>query len=65
VTKRLTVWHDGLERLVLPILRMRLMDPAWVEEFCAEYTAHLNSLRGAKNASLNAAKAELGKRGAP
>ena len=32
------------------------MDPALLEEFCAEYTAHLNRLRGAKNASLAAAR---------
>jgi site-specific DNA recombinase len=46
---------------VLSALQERLMDPALLEEFCAEYTAHLNRLRGAKNASLAAAKAELDK----
>jgi site-specific DNA recombinase len=39
------------------------MDPALLEEFCAEYTAHLNRLRGEKNASLAAARTELGKLG--
>jgi site-specific DNA recombinase len=58
---RLTVRQDELEGLVLAALQERLMDPALLEEFCAEYTAHLNRLRGAKNASLAAAKAELGK----
>ena len=60
---RLTVRQDELEGLVLAALQERLMDPALCEEFCAEYTAHLNRLRGAKNASLAAAKAELGKLG--
>ena len=58
---RLTVRQDELEGLVLAALQERLMDPALLEEFCAEYTAHLNRLRGAKNASLAAAKAELDK----
>ena len=58
---RLTVRQDELEGLVLAALQERLMDPALLEEFCAEYTAHLNRLRGAKNASRAAAKAELDK----
>jgi len=37
------------------------MDPALLEEFCEEYTAHLNRLRGEKNAARIGAKAELGK----
>ncbi|HLS19921.1 MAG TPA: hypothetical protein VK090_08940 [Paracoccaceae bacterium] len=37
------------------------MDPALLAEFCEEYTRHLNRLRGEKNATLAAAKAELGK----
>ncbi len=56
---RLTVRQDELEGLVLSALQSRLMDPALVEEFCAEYTRHLNALRNEKNASLIAAKAEL------
>ncbi len=35
------------------------MAPALLEEFCTEYTRHLNALRNEKNASLIAAKAEL------
>jgi len=34
------------------------MDPALCEEFCAEYTRHLNELRNEKNAALIAARAE-------
>ena len=60
---RLTIRQDELEGLVLSGLQERLMDPALLEEFCAEYTAHLNRLRGEKNASLAGAKAELGKLG--
>ncbi len=56
---RLTVRQDELEGLVLSALQSRLMDPELVEEFCAEYTRHLNALRNEKNASLIAAKAEL------
>jgi DNA invertase Pin-like site-specific DNA recombinase len=58
---RLTVRQDEIEELVLCALRQRLMDPALCEEFCEEYTQHLNELRGEKNASLAAAKTELGK----
>ncbi len=46
---------------MLSALQSRLMDPALCEEFCAEYTRYLNTLRSEKNASLNAAKAELAK----
>jgi site-specific DNA recombinase len=46
---------------VLSALRERLMDPALLEEFCAESTAYLKRLRGEKNASRAAATAELGK----
>ena len=58
---RLTVRQDELEGLVLSALQSRLMDPALCEEFCEEYTRYLNTLRSEKNASLNAAKAELAK----
>jgi len=34
----------------------RQSTPALLEEFCAQYTAHLNRLRGAKNASRGTAK---------
>jgi site-specific DNA recombinase len=46
---------------VLSALQTRLMDPALLDEFCAEYTAHLNALRSEKNATLIAAKAECDK----
>jgi site-specific DNA recombinase len=58
---RLTVRQDELEGLVLSALQSRLMDPALLEEFCDEYTRHLNTLRHYKNAALHAAKAELTK----
>jgi site-specific DNA recombinase len=58
---RLTVRQDELEGMVIAALQSRLMDPALCAEFCEEYTRHLNKLRGEKNATLAAAKAELGK----
>ena len=58
---RLGVAQSELEGLVLSALQSRLMDPALCEEFCEEYTRYLNALRSEKNASLNAAKAELAK----
>src|SRR5690606_15145271 len=58
---RLGVRQDELEGMVLSALQSRLMDPALLAEFCEEYTRHLNRLRGEKNATLTAAKAELGK----
>ena len=58
---RLTIRQDDLEGLVLCALQSRLMDPALLAEFCDEYTRHLNRLRGEKNASLGAARSELGK----
>ena len=58
---RLTVRQDELEGLVIGALQYRLMDPALCEEFCAEYTSHMNALRGEKNAQRAAAEAELGK----
>ena len=58
---RLTVRQVELEGLVLSALQERLMEPALLEEFCEEYRTHLNRLRGEKNASRSAAKAELGK----
>ena len=47
--------------MVIGALQSRLMDPALLAEFCAEYTRHLNALRGAQNAALDGARAELGK----
>ncbi|TXL75228.1 recombinase family protein [Vineibacter terrae] len=56
---RLTIRQDELEGFMLGALQSRLMDPALLEEFCGEYTRHMNRLRGEKNASLASAKAEL------
>jgi site-specific DNA recombinase len=56
---RLTVRQDELEGLVLSALQSRLMDPALLEEFCAEYTRHLNALRNEQNTAINTAKADL------
>jgi site-specific DNA recombinase len=58
---RLGVRQDELEGMVLSALQSRLMDPALLKEFCEEYTAYRNRLRSEKNATLAAAKAELGK----
>lgn len=58
---RLGIRQSELEGLVISALQSRLMDPALLAEFCEEYTRHLNRLRGEKNATLAAAKAELGK----
>jgi DNA invertase Pin-like site-specific DNA recombinase len=57
----LTVRQDGIEVLVLGALQSRLMEPALLAEFCAEYTAYRNKLHMEKNATLIAAKAELEK----
>ncbi|MDX0174502.1 recombinase family protein [Sinorhizobium meliloti] len=56
---RLTFRQDELEGLVIAALQTQLMDPSLLAEFCEEYTRHLNRLRGEKNATLNAARAEL------
>jgi site-specific DNA recombinase len=58
---RLGVRQEELESMVLSALQSRLMDLELLAEFCAEYTAYRNKLRGEKNATLAAAKAELGK----
>ncbi len=58
---RLTVRQDELEGLVLSALQSRLMDPALLKEFCAEYTRHLNALRNEKNSAINTAKSDLAK----
>ncbi len=43
---------------MLSVLRTRLMDPALLEEFCREYTEHLNRLRIERNASLEGYRSE-------
>lgn len=57
----MSVRQDEPERLVLAALQSRLMGPALCAEFCEEYTRYLNKLRSEKNATLAAAKAEVGK----
>ena len=58
---RLTVSQMKVEGLVISALQSQLMDPELLREFCAEYTAHLNQLRGARSSALEAARTELRK----
>jgi site-specific DNA recombinase len=58
---RLTARQEDLEGLVIGALQSRLMDPDLLAEFCAEYTAHLNRLRGEQSSAVNNAKNELGR----
>ncbi|MAU40057.1 MAG: resolvase [Kordiimonas sp.] len=54
-----TMRREDLENMVLDGLKNNLMEPELFEVFCDAYTAKLNDLRIQKNASLNAARAEL------
>ncbi|MEM6550447.1 MAG: recombinase family protein [Pseudomonadota bacterium] len=56
---RRSIRQDDLEETVLQAIRDQLMDPALVEVFCEEYTAHLNRLRMEKNAARAGYEAEL------
>jgi DNA invertase Pin-like site-specific DNA recombinase len=58
-SNRLTVRQDDLEGLVIGALQSRLMAPDLLAEFCVEFTAHLNRLRGERNAAVVEAKREL------
>ncbi|MEM1276837.1 MAG: recombinase family protein [Pseudomonadota bacterium] len=58
---RRSIRQDDLEETVLQAIRDQLMDPALVEVFCEEYTAHLNRLRIEKNAARAGYEAELEK----
>ena len=58
-----TIRRDDLESLVLDGLQHRLMDPALMDVFCAEYTREVNRLRREKNAAMESEKAELAKVG--
>jgi hypothetical protein len=60
-TNLTAIKRDALEEAVLGGLQHHLMDPALIDIFCAEYTRHLNRLRSDAVASLEGAKAELGK----
>ncbi len=56
---RRTIKREALEELVLSGLQHHLMDPALCKIFAEEYIRHLNEIRIAKNASIEAAKSEL------
>ena len=58
---RRTIKQSDLEHTVLSVLRERLMQPELVEQFCDEYTAHINRLRMERNASLVSYHKELAK----
>lgn len=60
-TNRRVIRQDDLEHTVLQVLQRHLMNPDLIEEFCKEYTNHVNRLRMEHNASLHAYKAELGR----
>ena len=54
----LTIRQDEVERLVIAALQEHIMGPELLQEFCDEYTRHMNRLRSEKNASLAAARSE-------
>ncbi len=58
---RRCIRQDALEGTVLALLKERLMDPALLDAFCKEYTAHINFLRQEHNASVAGYRAELTK----
>ena len=58
---RHTIRRDALEATVLEGLQSRLMDPALCDEFCQEYTRHMNRLRGEGNARHKVDRAALAK----
>ncbi len=58
---RLSIKVDVLEEKVLGALRGRLMNEALCQEFCKEYTLHLNRVRIEHNASLAGYRNELDK----
>jgi site-specific DNA recombinase len=58
---RHTIRRDALEVTVLEGLQSRLMDPALCDEFCKEYTRHMNRLRGEGNAQHKVDKSALAK----
>jgi site-specific DNA recombinase len=56
-----TMRRDELEATILEGLQHRLMDPALMDEFCEEYTRHVTAVARERNATREAARAELGK----
>ena len=58
---RKNIRRDRLEERVLNALRHHLMDPTLFKEFCDEFTREMNRLRMEGRASIDAAKAELGR----
>lgn len=58
---RLNIRRDELEARVLNALKGHLMDPALFKEFCDEFTRQMNRRRMEARASIDAARAELGR----
>lgn len=58
---RLRIRQDVLEEAVLDSLRANLMAPELCEEFCKEYTEHVNRLRSERNATLHLWQSERDK----
>lgn len=58
---RLTIKREVIEERVLDALRTRLMDKDLTDEFCREYTAHMNRLRSEANAQITLNRAALEK----
>ena len=56
---RRTIKREALEALVLSGLKHQLMEPELCTGFAEEYARHLNQLRLAKTAGIEAAKSEL------
>ena len=57
-SNRKTINREKLERDILSTLQTHLMDPQLCEEFCQEYTKHMNKLRMEHNAESEARKRE-------
>jgi hypothetical protein len=56
-----TFHRDRLEERVLAALRDKLMDPALFKIFCEEFTREMNRLRIEASATIEAARAEIGR----
>ncbi len=53
--------QETVERIVISLLSNELMNPKLLDEFCQEYTRHINKLRIERNASISSYKAALAK----
>lgn len=60
-SNRRAIKQETVERIVLSLLQNELMHPELVEEFCQEYTRHINKLRNERNASVDMYRNELAK----